>query len=104
VIRHIVLWRLKSECKQAGRIPNIDRIRHNVAAMRAAVPGLLHLDVALNQVPMPDAADLILYSEFESWQALRGYEDHPLHVELRSLISPLRLERRVVDYEAVDEP
>jgi hypothetical protein len=44
-------------------------------------------------------ADLLLYSEFESWPALQGYEAHPLHHELRELIAPLRIERRVVDYQ-----
>jgi len=34
-----------------------------------------------------------------SWEALRGYESHPLHEELRALIGPIRSERRVVNDE-----
>jgi hypothetical protein len=67
--------------------------------LRAVVPGLIRLDLGINQVAIPDAADLMLYSEFDTWQSLRNYEEHPLHINLRALISPLRAERRVVDYE-----
>ncbi len=63
------------------------------------MPGLIRLDLGSNRTAASDAADLLLYGEFESWQALRSYEVHPLHDELRRLIGPLRIERRVCDYE-----
>jgi len=67
--------------------------------MRESVPGLLRLEVGTNRAVVPDAADLLLYSEFASWEDLKSYENHPLHDELRGLIGPVRIERRVVDYE-----
>jgi hypothetical protein len=67
--------------------------------LRAAVPGIRRLEVVVNRAAAADAADLLLYSEFESWHALHDYEMHPLHAQLRRAIAPLRVERRVVDYE-----
>jgi hypothetical protein len=99
VIRHIVIWRLKKEAKRFGKIENLERIQRNFEAMRTAMPGLLRLELGVNQAQADDAADLLLFSEFESWEALRGYETHPLHDELRALIGPLRSERRVLDHE-----
>jgi hypothetical protein len=99
VIRHIVIWRLKEEAKRFGKIENLERIQRNFEAMRTAMPGLLRLELGVNQAQADDAADLLLFSEFESWEALRGYETHPLHDELRALIGPLRSERRVLDHE-----
>ena len=93
------MWRLKQEAKRDGRIDGIDSIQRNLAALRAHVPGLLRLELGINEVIQPDAADLLLYSEFASWEALRNYELHPLHEELRALIGPIRSERRVVDDE-----
>ncbi len=99
MIRHIVIWRLKKEAKRFGKIENLERIQRNFEAMRTAMPGLLRLELGVNQAQADDAADLLLFSEFESWEALRGYETHPLHDELRALIGPLRSERRVLDHE-----
>ncbi len=99
MVRHIVIWRLKEEAKQSDWDANLTRIRQIVDAMRTHVPALLRLELGVNQGQASDAADLLLFSEFEDWEALRAYEFHPLHRELRTLIGPLRCERRVLDYE-----
>ncbi len=104
VVRHIVIWRLKEEAKQSDWDANLTRIRQVVDAMRTRVPALLRLELGVNQGKASDAADLLLFSEFEDWEALRAYEFHPLHGELRTLIGPLRSERRVLDYEPRLEP
>jgi hypothetical protein len=99
VIHHVVMWRLRDEAKRSSWLGIIERLEHHIVGMRTTVPGLLRIDLGSNKSAAPDAADLLLYSEFDSWDALKGYEDHPLHDELRGLIGPLRIERRVVDYE-----
>jgi Stress responsive A/B Barrel Domain len=99
VIHHVVMWRLQDEAKRTRLAALTEQIQAVAAAMRTTVPGLLRLDLGGNRAAVPDAADLLLYSEFESWHALQSYEAHPLHVQLRGLIAPLRSERRVVDYE-----
>jgi len=99
VIHHVVMWRLQDETKRTHMAALTEQMHALAAAMRTTVPGLLRLHFGDNRAAAPDAADLLLYSEFESWHALAGYETHPLHVQLRGLIAPLRIERRVVDYE-----
>jgi hypothetical protein len=98
MIHHVVMWRLRGEAK-ASLTTITERLQAIIEAMRAVIPGLLRLELATNRSSAPDAADLLLYSEFESWHALQGYDAHPLHEELRGVIGPLRIERRVVDYE-----
>jgi len=67
VIRHVVIWRLKQEAKRDGQIDGFDSIQRNLeryARMcRSAAIG------AGNQRRCPtDAADLLLYAEFASWE------------------------------------
>jgi quinol monooxygenase YgiN len=93
------MWRFQDEAKRTHMAALTEQIQALAEAMRTTVPGLLRLDLGGNCAAVPDAADLLLYSEFESWRALQGYEAHPLHAQLRRLIAPLRSERRVVDYE-----
>ncbi len=99
MIRHVVLWRLLDELRSDANSVDMACIKRNVASMCAQVPGLLRADIARVRGGSGDSADLVFYSEFETWEALHGYEDHPLHLEFRRLIGPLRTERRVADYE-----
>ena len=100
MVRHIVMWRLKPGAVRPEGIENLERIQRSVADVRGGVPGLLQLELGVNEAPGSDAADLVLLAQFDSWEALHGYESHPLHAQLRALIGPLRVERRVVDYES----
>jgi len=102
MIYHVVMWRLRDEAKRTEFLQINDKLQRNAQAMRNTVPGLLRLAIGLNRAGAPDAADLLLYSEFDSWDALKCYEVHPLHDELRGIIGPLRIERRVVDFETDD--
>jgi Stress responsive A/B Barrel Domain len=101
MIRHVVIWRLKQEAKRDGKIANLEPIRQVLERLRANIVGLRRLDLQPNQQPGDDAdaADLLLYAEFDTWQRLHEYEAHPLHADLRKLIAPLRIERRVINYE-----
>jgi hypothetical protein len=102
MIRHIVMWRLKSQLPHGDRSEVTARLERNLASLRASVPGLLQAWIGWNEADSADASDLVLHSEFRSWDALRGYESHPMHEELRAIIGPLRAERRVVDFEVRD--
>jgi len=93
------MWRLQDEVKRTQLAALTTQLQTLAVSMRAAVPGLLRLEFGSGCSKVQDAADLLLFSEFESWRALEAYEKHPLHVQLKTLLSPLRKEKRVVDYE-----
>lgn len=101
MIRHVVLWRLTDALRSHPEDLDMAGLQRSVAAMREGVPGLLRADIAQVREPGADAVDLAFFSEFDSWQALRTYEDHPLHLQFRRLVGPLRVERRVADYEVL---
>jgi hypothetical protein len=100
MIHHVVIWRLKPEARGEHLIGFVERVQRCLRSLRTAVPGLLRLELGVNQADSADAADLLLYGEFSDWEALRHYDAHPLHEELKAIIGPARSERRVVDYES----
>jgi hypothetical protein len=103
MIHHVVIWRLKAEIREAQFPQFVARVQRCLQAMRTAIPpieGLRRLELGVNEAPGADAADLLLYGEFDDWEALRGYDAHPLHQELKAIIGPARNERRVVDYQS----
>jgi hypothetical protein len=103
MIRHVVMWRLKSRLARSTHSQVTERLEQNLAALRGSIPGLLQAWIGWNEADSADASDLVLYSEFDSWNSLHGYESHPMHDELRAIIGPLRSERRVADFEVSEE-
>jgi quinol monooxygenase YgiN len=62
------------------------------------IPGLLKIEVGINFIADPNAADVVLYSEFIDAAALAVYQAHPLHLEVVPQVKALAVERRSADY------
>lgn len=99
MVKHIVFWRLKKELSAAERQQAYERIKAGFEALPGKIPGLLKLEIGLDFSQGPDAADLVLYSEFDTPASLSGYEAHALHHALAPMVREVRIERRVGDYE-----
>ena len=94
MIRHVVLWRLKSG---SGEV--FGTIRHALEAQRGRIPGLIHVEVGRNFAASRRAVDFALLCDFESREALAAYHHHPAHMETRAIVDPLVDEHWIVDYE-----
>jgi hypothetical protein len=99
MIKHIVLWKLKDFAEGATKEQNALKVKLMLEDMRGKIPGMLKLEVGLNFEKSSDAADISLYSEFESREALDAYQAHPAHMPAKKFIPLVRSERRVTDYE-----
>jgi quinol monooxygenase YgiN len=97
MVKHIVMWNVKGdtpEQKDAG----IERLRSAFEGIRGKIPGLTHLEVGVDRSGVDYACDVVLYSEFESQQALDNYATHPEHLRVRDELHGLRIARHQVDY------
>jgi hypothetical protein len=101
MIKHIVMWTLKEQAEGASKAENIIKIREQLEALVGVVPGLLNVEVGENFTDSPAAADLVLYSEIESREALPVYQQHPEHVKVAQFIGAVTSARQVVDYESI---
>jgi hypothetical protein len=99
MIKHIVFWRLKTDLSAAEREAALQRIKRGFEALAGKVPGLMKIEVGLNYNVTAEASDIALYTEFESKEALAGYETHPAHLALVPIVREVRTEKRVVDFE-----
>ena len=99
MIKHIVLWKLKDYAEGTTKQQNALKIKGLLEEMRGKIPGMLKLEVGLNFEKSGDAADISLYTEFESREALDAYQIHPEHMKVKNFLPLVRTERRVVDYE-----
>ncbi|HUH36754.1 MAG TPA: Dabb family protein [Spongiibacteraceae bacterium] len=103
MIKHIVMWRLKDHAEGADKATNAARIIALLQSLNGRIEGLRHLEVGRNFADSEFAADLVLYSELDSREALAHYQQHPEHQAVAKLVSAMVSDRRVVDYELGDD-
>jgi Stress responsive A/B Barrel Domain len=97
MIKHIVMWNVR------GATPDqkddaIRLVKSRFEGLVGRIPGLLHLEVGVDQSGVDYACDLVLYTEFASRQALDAYAKHPEHMRVREELGDIRLARFQVDY------
>jgi len=97
VIRHIVMWNVGGSSPQ-DKQKNIQRLCSGFSALNGRIPGLIHMEVGVDQSGVDYACDVVLYSEFESEAALAAYATHPEHLKLRDEIAGVRTDKHQVDY------
>lgn len=101
MIKHIVMWNVRGEDAEA-HARNVALLKSEFESLRGRVPGLLHLEVGVDESRIDYACDVVLYTEFESREALAAYAQHPEHLRVRRTLGDLRSARHQVDYEVIE--
>ncbi len=99
-IKHIVMWNVRGD-DAVARARNLALLKSEFEALRGRIPGLLHIEVGIDESRIDYACDVVLYTEFASREALAGYAEHPEHLRVRSRLGDLRTARHQVDYEVL---
>lgn len=99
MIKHIVIWKLKEFSNGCGREENAKLIQSRIEALKGKIPGMINLEVGVDFSRTDMSGDVVLYSEFESREALDAYQIHPEHKKIMPFILEVREERHIVDYE-----
>jgi hypothetical protein len=96
MVKHIILWKLKDEY-------NNDKvktgIKEGLEGLLGVIPGLVEIKVQTEKLESSNV-DVMLYSVFESADALRGYAVHPEHVKVADTkVRPFTATRACIDFE-----
>jgi len=94
MIRHIVLWRLKSP-------DDFEKVRETLERQAGRIPGLLAVEVGRSFNTGRRAVDFALICDFENREALEAYHRHPAHMETRAAVDPLVAEHWIADYQTL---
>lgn len=95
MVKHIILWKLKPE----NNTEEVKKgIKDGLEGLKGQIDGLLEIKVQTNGLPTSNA-DVMLYSVFESEEALKGYAIHPKHVEVADTkVRPFTADRSCFDF------
>ncbi|MDM0072509.1 Dabb family protein [Variovorax sp. J31P207] len=101
MVKHIVMWSVVGTIA-VEKQRNIQLVRDCFLGLKNSIPGLISLEIGVDLSKVDYACDVVLNSEFESWEALEGYSTHPAHLRVRDELSGIRIARHQVDYEVLD--
>lgn len=98
MIKHIVMWQLKESADGQSKAFHAQKIKTELEALKEHIEQIVEIEVGIDVSGEAQAYDLVLYSTFESKEALDEYQNHPEHKRVGAYIASVRSSRVVVDY------
>lgn len=96
MVKHIILWKLKSEYNNADIKADI---KNGLEGLLGKISGLVEIKVQIEALPSSNA-DVMLYSVFSDEKALKEYAVHPEHVYVAdTFVRPFTETRMCLDFE-----
>lgn len=97
MVKHIVMWNFletmtEEEKKEAGQ-----KMTEILEPLKDQIPGVISLKVLINELETSNR-DVALIGEYESFEALKVYITHPLHVEAGKYVRSVTCDRACIDY------
>ena len=100
MVKHIILWTLKSELSESEKERVKAGIKEGLEALVGIVPGLVDVTVHIDGRLSSSNADVMLDCTLESEEALKAYAVHPAHVEVANTrVRPYTAVRSCLDFE-----
>jgi quinol monooxygenase YgiN len=96
MIRHVVMWELHDPATAAP-------FRDALLPCAQLVEGQRGYEVAVRSSTLPASVHVCLIATFDDADALKRYQQHPVHQAVSERIGPLRKARHLLDYEVSDE-
>lgn len=100
MIRHIVMFQFKEEAEGRTKAENVQITKNMLDALPAKIPQIRSSSTAINAFYADQTNyDLLLISDFDSFDDLQTYLVHPDHKAVGAFMRPVRLSRSCIDIE-----
>ena len=99
MVRHVIVWTIKDEYSEEEKEQIKKGVKEGLEGLLGKIPGLI--EIRVNIVGLPGSSgDAMLDSLFEDFDALKGYKDHPAHLEVANgKVRPFMKIRSSFDFE-----
>lgn len=99
MIKHIVFFSLAENAEGKTKAENALKIKIELENLKNLIPEIKKIEVGINYPNAPKTDyDIALYSEFESFETLNSYQEHPDHLKVAAFIGKVKTARAAVDY------
>ena len=99
MIRHVVMWKLKTEAEGKTKEENREIIRESLYALLPKIPQIRRMEISFDLSCTDMSMDLMLLTEFDSMEDLHTYAIHPEHVAVSTYVRKVTETRVVLDCE-----
>ena len=100
MIKHIILWRLRSELSEEEKREKALAIKQGLEGLKGQIPGLVDIHVQIDGRLESSNVDIMLDSTLDSEESLKGYAVHPAHVAVANgIVRPNTELRSCLDYK-----
>lgn len=100
MVKHIILWTLKSELSENEKEQVKKEIKEGLEGLKGKVPGLIDIKVNASGRIASSNADLMLDCTLENEEALKIYATHPAHLAVANgKVRPFTAARACLDFE-----
>lgn len=99
MIKHIVMWKYKEDLSENDREQLFDTLKVAANNMNGNIRGLIKAELIKNVNPK-EKFDLALYCEMETLEDVINYQDDPVHIAFKDIITGKVFDRVCIDGEA----
>ena len=93
----MIIWKIKDECEDKDVVKA--NVKKELEALTGKIDGLIEMHIITDKLPS-SSGDLMMDSLFESEDALKAYQKHPLHQHVaNTFVRPNMCQRLSLDYE-----
>ena len=99
MIRHVCMFKFKDQAGGRSKSENVAITKEMLDKLPQTIDYILSSKTYVSDSKQdPQNYDLILISDFESFETLEKYKVHPDHVAVGNFMRPVRLSRTCIDY------
>ena len=99
MFRHVLLWKVKDGVEGRSKDEAVAYLSERVLTVKDSVPGIRAIEVGANRAQVGYACDMAVIIDFDSWDDLVAFTEHPAHRDLAAGIAHYQDAHYVVDYE-----
>lgn len=99
MVKHIVMWKLKEEHNGMTKDELILEMSNRLIELKDKISELVDLQIGINGIHFEKNSDLVLITDFNSFEDLATYAAHPDHIKVVGFAKEIVVDRACVDYE-----
>ena len=97
MIRHVVMWKFRSEAEGNTKLQNMEIVKEKLYDLVPIISEIKRMEIGFDITESEMSMDLMLLTEFDSVDDMNKYSVHPKHLEVAKFVRAVTEKRVVLD-------